>query len=227
MKKMIVSSLIAALFCVASTLNAQEAKEEAVKEIKLTKVNYVSAAKIDFKKELGVAFPGLLSLGVRIEQAAKDLDPVGLVAAGLELKAAESAAGKTAAQYKADDVIKRGLDLALLRGEQSELKALKSLLPDNAEKLDKAIKVAEAAKNETDRATNWYVTIVNRHGEDVDVVVDGRNKGTIRANRIRTIHVHIHDCVWLRVLCSDDGDVIREQELHDDGGTRNLKIYVD
>lgn len=204
MKKMIVLSLVAVLFCAAGNLIGQEAKEGT--EIKLEKVNYVSAATINFKKELGIPLPGLLTIGVRIEQTAKDLDPVGLVAAGLELKAAETAAGKTASNYKADDVIKRGLDLAVERGVVVELKAVKALLPGQAETLDKAVKVAEASKGESTRA-NVYFNVHNRHDECLNLYFSGKYVGHSEDGTTKQFRVHFHRPGWFEARCDDDGSV--------------------
>ena len=228
MKKMLVMSLVTVLFCAVGSLVAQEAKESESTEIKLEKVDYVSAATVDFKKELGVAFPGLLTLGVRVEQAAKDLDPVGLAAAGLELKAYETAAGKTAANYKADDVIERAVDLAVAREVVAELIALKALLPAQAEALDKAVKVAEASKGETKRDhKNYFIRFQNRHGEGVRVTFNGRFLGVVPDGWTQTYRIHIHDCGWLRVYCDDDPtELIYQRELHVEPGISYFNVYL-
>ncbi|GHT43939.1 hypothetical protein FACS189454_00090 [Planctomycetales bacterium] len=201
MKKMIVLTLAAFVCCANCFANAQEAKENEGKEIKLTKVNYISATLIPFKKELGIAFPGLLTLGTRIELAARDNDPVALIAAGLELKAAETAAGKTAANYKADDVIKRGIELAMERNEVTELKGVKSLLPDN-ETIAKALKVAEASKDESARATpltlkkhaekerQRRLTVNNYRNGYADVHINGRYYGRVDHRQSQIFYPH-------------------------------------
>ncbi|GHT41026.1 hypothetical protein FACS189454_00070 [Planctomycetales bacterium] len=212
MKKMIVFTLAALACCANCFVQAQEPKEGEGTELKLNKVNYVSAASIPFKKELGVAFPGLLTIGTRIELAAKDSDPVGLIAAGLELKAAETAAGKTAANYKADDVIKRGFNAAILRSDVTELKGVKALLPDKAEAIDKAIKAAEASKGEEPRG-NVVVTVVNHHGECLNVFFDEQLVGHVEAYRKQTFRKHTHHPICVEVRCESDGSI--EWERHD------------
>ncbi|GHT35505.1 hypothetical protein FACS189427_04930 [Planctomycetales bacterium] len=213
MKKMIVLTLAALVCCTACFVQAQEPKEGEGKELKLNKVNYVSAASIQFKKELGVPFPGLLTLGVRIEQAAKDSDPVGLIAAGLELKAAETAAGKTAANYKADDVIKRGFNAATLRGDVAELKGVKALLPDKAEAIDKAIKAAEASDGEEPRG-NIYLTVINHHDETLHIYADERFVASVGKlnwkKKGETFRIHVHHPVCVEVRCADDGEILWE-----------------
>ncbi|GHT41030.1 hypothetical protein FACS189443_2220 [Planctomycetales bacterium] len=211
----------------------QENAADLGQELKLAQVNYISAVSIPFKKELGVPFPGLLTLGVRIELAARDNDPVGLIATGLELKAAETAAGKTAANYKADDVIKRGFDMAVLRSDVTELKGVKALLPDKAETIDKAIKVAEARKNEETRTPPRTIFVENYLDERLAFVVDGRIVGYVEpsqnqikkpnhSNR-RKFTFHIPAPVDIEIRSADDGRILWE---HRDVGYGSFFVRI-
>ncbi|MDR2763226.1 MAG: hypothetical protein LBB88_11525 [Planctomycetaceae bacterium] len=205
MKKIFAFTIITTLFCVANTLSAQESKDSNESEIILEKINYVAATTIDFQKEFDVGFPSLLTLGVRIEQSDNNADPVSLVAAGLELKAAELAADKTVDNYKSEDVLKRGVELALIREEIAELKAIKFLLPEQSETLDKAIKVIEAAKEEQSRHSphdhgRWQdnqssrysnrITINNTRHNDAHVYINGRYYGYIQPKRSSSYYPH-------------------------------------
>ena len=87
---------------------------------------HLCASTINFSKELGVSFPSLASLGLRIEEAKKHGDPVGLTACAVELAAAEKASGKRAA-IKSEKLMHEAVTLAKLRSNSAELKAVAAL----------------------------------------------------------------------------------------------------
>jgi hypothetical protein len=214
MKKMIVFILAALVCCTTCFVNAQEPKENE-ELVPLKRINYVSARTVDFNKELGVPFAGLLTLGTRIETAAKDLDPVSLAAAGLELKAAETAAGKTAS-YTSQKVLDRAVQIAVDRARPAELKAVKALLPEKAAEFDKLLTVLKRSEDETARGT-LFVRVRNIGDEHCDVLINGINRGCVEEHRTETVvfkthygdshHVHIQ-------VIADCGDVLVDEQIH-------------
>jgi hypothetical protein len=215
MKKMIVLPLcVIALAAFASVVSAQEkAADEEV--VALKKANYISARTIDFNKELGVPFAGLLTLGTRIDTAAKDLDPVSLAAAGLELKAAETAAGKTAS-YTSQKVLDRAVELATDRARPAELKAVKALLPEKAAEFDKLLTVLKRSEDETARGT-LFVRVRNIGSEHCDILINGTNYGCIEEHRTETITFrnHIGDSHHVHIqVQADCGEILVDQTIH-------------
>lgn len=116
---------------------------------------YVSAAALRFDKELGLPFPNLRTLGVRIEEARIDPNPVVLALCAVELRAAENAAGKQSA-YDSTELMDAAVDLARSRGDLSELVAMKTVLPDHAEDFNLTIKRVNAT-DETPRGVSRLV----------------------------------------------------------------------
>jgi hypothetical protein len=110
------------------------------------------AARTDFNAALGLPFHTLADLGPRIDKARLTRDPVGLMLASSELSAMEKLSGKTAT-IKADDLTKEAIDLAVIRGNPNELKALVILAkPEAAKELGAAVKKAAAAEAEAKAA---------------------------------------------------------------------------
>jgi hypothetical protein len=81
------------------------------------------AASVDFRKELGLPFRSLATLGSRIDTARRDHDPVSLANAAGELAVAEKVAGKQAS-LTSTALIKEAARLAKLRKEATELQAV-------------------------------------------------------------------------------------------------------
>ncbi len=82
-----------------------------------------SAASVKFRKELGLAYPSLSTLGARIDEARRAHDPVALGQLTNELAVAEKASGKTAS-LTSKQLAKQAAELARLRRKESELTAL-------------------------------------------------------------------------------------------------------
>src|SRR5262245_45229608 len=81
------------------------------------------AATIDFKKQLGLPFSLLATLGSRIDTARRDHDPVSLAHAASELAVAEKVAGKQA-PLTSTVLLEEAAQLAKLRHEAVELQAV-------------------------------------------------------------------------------------------------------
>jgi len=104
-----------------------------------------SAVTINFAKDLDLGFPGLTSLGARIDQARMQGDPVGLATCARELKVAEQVSGKSTT-IKSADLAKEAVELAKLRYNAEEIKAVAYTVGDKEAKmqlLDEAAKARE------------------------------------------------------------------------------------
>jgi len=111
---------------------------------------HIAATAIDFRVELGLDFPSLVSLGGRIEQCRTiNPDPVGLAAAAYELGVAEKVSGKTA-KITSEALLKEAAELAKIRNDSKELKATMHFIADEKakEELETAALRAEKAEKE-------------------------------------------------------------------------------
>jgi len=82
-----------------------------------------SAASIKFRKAYGLSYPSLGTLGSRIDAARRAHDPVALANAAGELNVAEKVSGKKASVL-AKELIKESAQLAALRRQETELRAV-------------------------------------------------------------------------------------------------------
>jgi hypothetical protein len=82
-----------------------------------------AAASVNFRKELGLPFASLSTLGARIATARRDADPVALANAANELAVAEKVSGKKAS-LTSTTLGKEAAELAALRRQQAELEAV-------------------------------------------------------------------------------------------------------
>jgi hypothetical protein len=82
-----------------------------------------TAASVRFRKELGLPLATLNTLGSRIDAARRAHDPVALANAANELGVAEKASGKKASLL-AKELIKESAQLAALRRQEKELRAV-------------------------------------------------------------------------------------------------------
>ena len=82
-----------------------------------------AAAAVNFKKELGLPFDTLGTLGGRIDQARRKYDPVALAHTASELHVAEKVSGKKAS-VTSSQLIKESSELAKLRSQEAELRAV-------------------------------------------------------------------------------------------------------
>ena len=179
------------------------------------------AVSVNFAKELQVSFGYLTGLGVDIARARMQGDAVGLAAAARSLEAAEAAAGKKAS-ITADEVMRDAVELAFLRQNPAELKAMAKLVSDSAlqEKLTTSAKVSqeriegEAAilkKGGETKAFNGNWDVVNNSNECMDLFVNGVNRGHLEPGQRMTIHIHDHrPTTTLQAICEDGQEVRKE-----------------
>jgi hypothetical protein len=149
----------------------------------------LSAATVCFAKELGLSFPSLSTLGVRIEEAKKQADPVGLAVCARELMAAEKASGKFAA-IKSEKLMKEAIDLVKLRSNSAELKAVAELAGQASKKelMGQAVKAEELesqAKLDKETGKTRGITgplhIDSRVNVQISAYVNGTYVGTMNA----------------------------------------------
>lgn len=148
---------------------------------------------VNFKKELGLPFDSLSTLGPRIDQARRKYDPVALAHAASELHTAEKVAGKKAS-VTSSQVLKESSELAKLRSQEAELRAVLNVSDqiageqDTILSLKKEIELAkERAKLDTDAVQKnleptWQprkVTVNNYTTQYLTIWVNGRYKTEI------------------------------------------------
>jgi hypothetical protein len=142
------------------------------------------AAKVDFGA-LGLNLSGLGTLGARIDQARAAADPVALSLLAKELAVAESISKKQA-KIKASDLYAEAVELAKLRQNHDELKALALIVPGKDVKEDlgalatKVAKSIEDRKNgEKTRGIGGSLHVDSRVGLYIDIYVNGIYRGTV------------------------------------------------
>lgn len=169
--------------------SAWAADAQAPKEVKAERINYESAAAIDFGKELKLPFEALSSLGYRIEQSRRAADPVGLASSATELAVAEKVSGKKTS-LTADSLWKEALELAKLRNRSLELKALRLMTSDGAtgksldELADKAAKIeadeaAASRSGERSRGVRNVLLVQNAFDHPFHIIVNGTHRGIV------------------------------------------------
>lgn len=187
---------------------------------------YPSAATVAFGDKLGLPFPYLLTLGTRIEQARLEADPVGLMAAALELAVAEKVSEKKA-DLTSDVLGKEAVALAKTRGRTAELKALALMAPDAAAKKDLDAAVPAAQEQEAKEAENLKaikagerlkgieheLRVYNESHHTVRVYVNGRYVGQVYARSHSHFHVHTHGHTDLRAV---GGGLVWESHIDGD-----------
>jgi hypothetical protein len=163
---------------------------------------YVSAATIDFSSELELAFPGLTTLGSRIETARRLGDPVGLSVAASELAVAEKVSGKKAA-LTAEALAREAVGLAEVRGKSRELQAV-ALLSGNPEAQKKLLRLAKKATREEaedakaiasgarPRGISSRLIVRNFSGHTYFIFVNGQEVGYVNARGNASFGVHTH-----------------------------------
>ena len=148
------------------------------------------AAAIDFRKEFGLPYPSLGTLGGRIDAARRSQDAVSLAHAGSELNVAEKVSSKKAS-LTSSAVLKEAAQLAKLKKEAAQLQGVRQVAEQVATETDLVTElkkeIADAqkqAKIETDalRAnqepgdTPRKVLVNNYTTQYVDLWVNGNMK---------------------------------------------------
>jgi hypothetical protein len=148
-----------------------------------------SAASISFTKSFDLAYDSLSTLGSRIDQARKAPDPVGLASCARELAIAEQVSMK-AAPLTSEGLMKEAAELAKLRFDSSELKAVGLMVGDPAMAKELNTAAARAEKAEAERIANakegvktrgiqGTLHVDSRVATTINVYVDGRYVGTM------------------------------------------------
>ncbi len=147
------------------------------------------AAGVNFKKELGLPYPSLGTLGARIDSARRQSDPVSLGHAASELAVAEKVSGKQAT-LTSTKLYKEAVQLARLRRDVAELRAMLAMNYQitNAQgeatllqqDIDQAKQFAQNEKRQIEmnqEPTGPRKLIVNNYTTQyIDVTVNGRLK---------------------------------------------------
>jgi hypothetical protein len=181
--------LACAWFCVADdTKSGDKPKDEKVVKTKATK--RTSARTVNFKKELGLPYPSLVTLGSRIEAARRAPDPVALAHAASELAVAEKVSGKKAS-LTSTAVFDEAAELAKLRKQVAELEGVAQVakqisieqekVTDLTEQIRISKRIARQEKNailrnENPTGTPRKILVNNYSTQYMDIYVNGTMK---------------------------------------------------
>jgi hypothetical protein len=186
---------VLALLCVLSLVARNRAddpkKDDPASQdqqvVKSKAVPKPAAASVNFKKELGLPYPSLGTLGARIDAARRAPDPVALAQAASELNVAEKVSGKQAS-ITSPEVLAEAAELASLRKQEAELKAVLQVsnqvmfAEDRVASLRKQIALAQAQTkadqqafqtNQEPSAAPRQVVVNNYTTQYLDVYVNG------------------------------------------------------
>lgn len=196
----------ASLFGVASSGYSQEAKKDAKKvTVKATLDPSPPANTVDFAKAYNLPFESLGAIGARIEAARRHPDPVALAAIANELAVAEAVSQKKA-DVTAENLAKEAIELAVLRDDSTELKAMALLVKDSeaARKLEakgtaaaeqKEQELAAVKRGEVGRGILHKLIVPNHSEVTVTVHMNGRPVGWVGPHGVGEFHVHDHSHV--------------------------------
>lgn len=178
-----------------------------------------SASSINFRKELGLPFASLGTLGSRIEAARRAPDPVALAHAASELAVAEKVSGKTAS-LTSKQVMQESAELASLRKQESELKAVLQVAnqvqfaEDRVASLKDQIALAQAAakadreafeRKEEPKSTPRQVVVNNYTTQYLDLWVNGTYKVQVLPGQSQVITIeHRWNPTVLQAYGDDD-----------------------
>jgi hypothetical protein len=158
-----------------------------------TAVKKTPAASVNFRKQLGLPYATLNTLGPRIDAARRAQDPVALAHAASELSVAENVAGKKAS-VTSQELASESAQLAALRRQVLELRAVLRVNQNIADKQDdikllkQSIDLAQQQAKEDQEAINrnleptWKprTLVVNNYTTQyLDINVNGNLKGQV------------------------------------------------
>ncbi|WP_236624223.1 hypothetical protein [Rhodopirellula baltica] len=172
----------------------------------------------------------MIPLGSQIHASAADPDPVTLAVAANSLAAAESATGKTA-KVTSDQVMAEAVELAKLRRDLKELKAIAQLVSDSKtqSELNQLVELAEDSATESEEASRehyGWLHVDNHTPHDLRIRVDGRTVGHIRSGRSSRFRVHAHAYHnHYDAYCMDDGELIAHADAR--GHNHDLNWHID
>jgi hypothetical protein len=177
------------------------------------------ASSVNFRKELGLPFASLGTLGSRIEAARRAPDPVALAHAASELAVAEKVSGKTGS-LTSKQVIQEAAELASLRKQEAELRAVLQVsnqvqfAEDRVASLKEQIALAQAAakadreafqRNEEPKSTPRQVVVNNYTTQYLDIWVNGSYKVQVLPGQSQVITIeHRWNPTVLQAYGDDD-----------------------
>ncbi|MCO8123347.1 hypothetical protein NHH03_16475 [Stieleria sp. TO1_6] len=212
----------------ASTKEAVEVRSSLSKDGKTTPC--LGACSINFQQALGADFSYLIPLGSQIHAARVTPDPVTLAVAAKSLAAAEAATGKQA-QVTSSQVMAEAVELAKLRRDLKELKAIAQLVSDQSKKaeLKQLIELTEDLAAESGEATKEVygtLTVDNHTPHNLRITVDGREVGRVRSGRTGYFRVHAHGYEnHFDAYCLEDNEVIAHGNVR--GHHHDLRWHID
>jgi hypothetical protein len=180
-------------------------------------VRRTPAASVNFRKQLGLPFATLGTLGGRIDAARRAHDPVALASAANELAVAEKVAGKSA-DVTSRQVLQEAAELAKLRKQAAELKAVLQvsnqvmLEEDSIASLRKEVALAQAqakadrdafARNEEPTWGPRKVVVNNYTTQYLVVFVNGNYKGEVPPGMQQTFVIEHR---WNPTVLTASGD---------------------
>lgn len=215
---------------------AQDASKEETAEIRssLSKdgktTPCLGACTINFQQALGADFGYLIPLGSQIHAARINPDPVTLAVAAKSLAAAEAATGKQA-KVTSSQVMAEAVELAKLRRDSKELKAIAQLVSDQSVRaqLNQLVELAEDSATEAGEAAKeiyGHLTVDNHTPHDLRITVDGREVGRVRSGGTSSFRVHAHAYEnHLDAYCTEDNELIAHGNVR--GHNHDLRWHID
>jgi hypothetical protein len=178
-----------------------------------------AASSVNFRKELNLPFDSLSTLGSRVAAARRKPDPVALAHAASELAVAEKVSGKTAS-LTSQELIKESAELAAVRRQEAELKAVLQVSTqlqvqeDNLALMRKQIAQAQAQaradreafdRNQEPTASPRQVVVNNYTPQYVDVWVNGSYKAQVLPGQSQVLTIeHRWNPTVLNAYGNDD-----------------------
>jgi hypothetical protein len=196
------------LFALWPHLSAQDpgkgGSPEDDKEVVSSKaVRHTAASSVNFRKELGLPYPSLSTLGTRVDAARRAQDPVALAHAASELSVAENVSGKTAG-VTSKALASEAAQLAALRRQVLELRAVQRVQQQVTDKQDdilalkQSIELAQQqakqdqeiiARNQEPTWTPRTVVVNNYTTQYLDINVNGNLKGQVAPGMQQTFTI--------------------------------------
>jgi hypothetical protein len=200
MRYAIQSAVLAAIGLVAGGYaGAEDKKADSPQKVESKRVKgEVLAAAVNFPAAYGLGFESLRTVGSRIDQARAAVDPICLAGLARELAVAEEVSGKKAS-ITADALSNEAIELATMRHESAELKALAIMFKGHDAAKDLEALSAKAKKSEEDDAkaaregerSRGIRTLVVQNGSNdrVWIYANGKYLGYVNPYHDFTFHV--------------------------------------
>jgi uncharacterized protein (TIGR03000 family) len=189
--------------------------------VKSTVIKGAAATSVNFRKQFGLPYPSLTTLGARIDAARRAPDPVALAHTASELAVAESVSGKQAS-VSSSAILKESAELASLRRQVTELQAVQRVAQQVAGEQDlitnlrKQIDLAKEntraeqqafAQNQQPGWTPRKILVNNYTTQYLTIYVNGNYKGEVTPGGQQTFVVeHRWNPTVLKALGDQDID---------------------